>query len=145
MLNLDLSNAKESSFGIIPQGEYNIVVDEAEIKETKSGTGEYINCKLKITDGEYEGKFLFTMFNIKNQNQKAVEIGLGQLKTFMGCAGLDKTILKNAHDLLGAKAVAVVKHKTDDYGEKAVVSYFKPFSMAAKISGELAKEKDLPF
>lgn len=145
MLNLDLSNVKEQSFGIIPQGTYPVIVDDAEVKETKDGTGEYINLKLKVIEGEGTGKFIFTMFNIKNKNQKAVDIGLGQLKSFLSCIGVDNTKLSDVTTLVGYKAMAVIKHKKDDYtgGEKAVVSYFKPYEKVAMAT--LTKGEDIPF
>jgi len=141
-LNLDFTGVKESGFGTMPEGEYPVIVDNAEIKETRDGTGQYINCKLKVTHGEFAGRFLFTMFNIKNKNVQAVEIGLSQLKTFRRIAGISANTMTDVLELVGHKANAMVKIKTDSYGEKNVVSYFKPFKALA------AKEKeqnDLPF
>lgn len=146
MLNLDLSNAKESSFGVIPEGQYSVVCETAEIKDTKSGTGQYINCKFKILDTNQVGKYLFTMFNIANENQKAVEIGLGQLKNLLTVAGRDANKLQNVTDLEGIQATAVVKNKTDSYGEKAVISYFKPLKEGAAIFSDVSKNnEEVPF
>lgn len=125
---LDLSEVKvESNFKAIPAGTYTVILDDCEVKQTKSGTGEYINCKFKIIGGEYDDKILYHMFNIKNENQEAVKIGLSQLRTFMECAGIKDLKLKSVVELVGYKAMATVKNKTDSYGEKAVISYFKPF------------------
>jgi hypothetical protein len=126
---LDLTNAKEQSFETIPAGEYTLFSYEVMIKETRSGTGEYIQVKFKITTGEQEGRFIYHTFNIKNDNQKAVEIGLGQLKTFMKLAGMkDLNKLTDVNELGGHTINAVVKIKKDDeYGDKAVISYFKPY------------------
>ena len=126
MFNLDLTNVKENSFEPIPSGTYYVICDESEVKTTKDGTGEYINIKFKILSGEHEGRAVFNMFNIKNKNEKAVNIGIGQLKTFMKCAGETNMILKSPLDLIGLRCDAVVKVKTDEYGDKAVISYFKP-------------------
>ena len=127
-MNIDLTDVKESSFALIPNGEYSVMMDDCSIKETKSGTGEYINAKFRIMNGAYEGRWLFHMFNIKNENAKATEIGLGQLKTFMRCAGVKEFKLTDVLDLLSLKCNAVVKTRTDDYGEKNVISYFKPLA-----------------
>lgn len=125
-LNLDLTNTKENSFSPIPAGTYEVVVDECEVKETKSQTGEYINTKFKVVGGDHDDRVLWHMFNIKNDNAKAVEIGLGQLKSFMKCAGLTNFNLKDVNDLQGLHATAIVKIRVDEYGEKNVISYFKP-------------------
>ena len=146
MFNLDLSGVKSSSFSPIPEGTYNLMVDEADVKDTKAGTGQYINCKMKIVGGEYDGRFIFTTFNFKNDNAKAVEIGLQQLKNFMECAGMTDFALKNVVDLVGHKAGAVIKIKSDSYGDKNVVSYYKPLSKeVVATKGKARDGTDVPF
>jgi len=127
MFNLDLTDTKESTgFAPITPGTYFLIMDTCEVKDTKSGTGSYINAKFKILEGPAEGRFLFHMFNIKNENEKATEIGLGQLKSFMKCAGSQDFKLTNVLDLIGLRCDAVIKTRSDDYGDKSVISYFKP-------------------
>ena len=139
---LDLSNVTIES-DILPNGDYAVVVEEALVKETKDGTGEYIRAKLKVIEGERKGKVLFQMFNIKNKNSEAVRIGHQQLKAFMKAAGFSSFVIKSATDLEGAKTVAVVKSKTDDYGEKNIVSYFKEYK-SSPTQGDFAGS-DVPF
>jgi hypothetical protein len=141
MLNINFEGVKESGFSPIPAGEYSVISDSAEIKDTRDGTGQYINMKLKILGGEYDGRTLFTMFNIKNQNVKAVEIGLSQLKTFCKVSGRGDKPLTDVVSLVGFKVNAVCKVKTDSYGDKTVVSYFKPFSQTE----DKPKNEGLPF
>lgn len=145
MLNLDLTDVKEQSFGLLPDGIYTIMVDEAEVKQTKSGDGEYINCKFKVIAGEYEGRFLFKMFNIKNANPKAVEIGLGEIKSFMRCANCKDFNLKNAIDLIGLKCNATVKTRSDSYGYKNVIAYFRPLDVSESVAKAPTKSDDIPF
>lgn len=131
MLNLDLTNTPEpKGFSPIEPGQYTVVVDEAEVKETKAGNGSYINVKFKI-DGT--NRSIFHSFNIRNPNQQAVEIGLGQLKAFLKCAGWTDLKLSDVGMLLGCRADAVVKIKNDPtYGEKSVISYFRPTASAGE-------------
>lgn len=144
--NLNLDAVKESTFEPIPPGQYVVQLAEAAIKETKSMTGEYINAKYLIVEGPSEGRSLFHMFNIKNDNPKAVEIGLSQLKSFMKCAGKTTFNLSSVSDLLGLKAIAVVKTRTDDFGEKSVISFFKPVGSPATTAAEAkAKSGKSPF
>jgi hypothetical protein len=143
MLNLDLSQVKESGPSIVPTGSYDVVCDDAVVKDTKSGGGQYINAKFRIVGGEYDGRTLFNMFNIANQNPKAVEIGLSQLKSFMKAAGVTDLKLNSVLDLVGLRALAVVKVKTDDFGEKSTISYFKPLSKDSKSQDDVIKETGL--
>jgi hypothetical protein len=132
-LNIVFDGVEEAGFGLLPNGEYTVIVDSAVIKETKDGQGEFINMKLKVTEGNHSGRFLFTMFNIKNKNPEAVKIGMGSLKTFCKVSGRGDKPLTDVNDLVGHIAVAVVKTKTDDYGEKNAVSYFKARSKASEV------------
>ena len=126
---LDLSQVEETGggFDLLPQGKYLVQVAEAEVKETKAGTGEYINVQFEVLQpAEYEGRKLWELFNIKNPSARAVEIGLGQLKHFLRVAGHpDPAKLGSVDDLVGLKALARVKVKSDaTYGESNVVSAF---------------------
>ena len=126
---LDLTEVKTGGFELLPEGSYLLVADEAVVKQTKSGTGEYVSVSFKVVGGHYAGRTIFHMFNIKNENPKAVEIGLQQLKTFLKCAGKSDTVLSSVTDLLGLKSGAVVKIRVDaQYGDKNVISYFKPMA-----------------
>lgn len=127
---LNLSDVKLES-ELLEPGTYDVVISEATVKSTKDGSGEYINAKMKVFTGEREGKTIYTMFNIKNQNQQAVDIGKKQLKGLLLAAGKDGNSLKSVGELVGIKVAAVVKTKSDSFGDKNIVSYFKPLSAKA--------------
>jgi hypothetical protein len=145
---LDLSNVKEDmNFEILPVGSYVVTCENAELKENKAGDGSYISCTFKIIEGNYEGRKVFHHFNIKNKSVKCVEIGLGQLKTFLRLSGKDPNSLDGPHYLEGCVAVAVVKHQAakDGYDAKAVVSYFKPHENGANLSTGFKADDSIPF
>lgn len=124
---LDLTNVEEVSFDLLPTGEYPVRVVEAEIKDTKAGTGQYINVQLEVIGDSYTGRKLFHAFNIKNPNAKAVQIGLGQLKSMLTKANSKKLKLDSPNDLLNLEFVAVVKIQKgrDGYDDQNQVSAFK--------------------
>jgi len=124
--NLDLSLVKENEKKTLPEGKYNVACTQAEVKDTKSGTGQYISAELTITDGEYKSRKIFQSFNIKNDNPKATEIGLQQLKSFLTKAKHpNPNALGSMEELSGLKCGVAVKIKSDEqWGDKAVVSYF---------------------
>jgi hypothetical protein len=127
---LDLTNTVVET-DLLVEGEYAMQVEDAEIKETKAGTGEYISVKLKVLEGTRKGKTVYHMFNIKNPNPEAVRIGHQQLKSFMMAAGFSSFVLKSASDLCGATVVARVKIKKDDtYGDKNNITGFKSYTGA---------------
>lgn len=122
MLGIDLSDVVEG--GVLAAGEYVVTCTDAEVRETKLGTGEYIKCVFETEDGAK----IFHMFNIKNENAKAVEIGMGQLKTFLRVAGKkDPNKVEAAGELLGLRCQVKtkVREAQGEYGPQAVITSFK--------------------
>jgi hypothetical protein len=124
----DLSTVKATGTqDVLPAGAYDVAATNAEVKETKNGTGKYIQVEFKVKSGEHEGRKLWTNFNVENSNPQAVTIGLGQLKAFLIAAKYpNPEKLSSVTDICGLSVTVKTKIKTDDvYGDKAEVSYFK--------------------
>lgn len=108
--------AADDDFIALPAGDYPVSVTEAELKDTKSGTGQYIKMKLYVTDGEKSGRVLFSNLNIRNQNEIAEKIGKQQMGHVMRALGL-KT-LSDTDQLIGGNMIVKVKVKKDEqYGD----------------------------
>lgn len=92
MSNLQGFDANEiepqGSFDPIPAGWYTVMIVASEMKTTKNGSGEYLQLRLDIIDGEYEGRVLFDRLNLRNQNQTAVEIAQRQLSAICRAVGV---------------------------------------------------------
>ena len=83
-LNMDLTNVKEESkFKVLPVGNYDLVIESAIIKANSSKTGFYINVKYKVISEEGKGVTILDIINIKNDSEKAVEIGQKRLKRML--------------------------------------------------------------
>jgi hypothetical protein len=70
-------------FTPIPVGDYKAVITDSEVKATKAGDGQYLNMKVEIIEGEYQGRILFVILNLWNPNPKAVEIANRELATIV--------------------------------------------------------------
>lgn len=123
----DLTNVEASSFDTVPAGTYNVALEQAELVDTKSGTGQMIKATFTITGGDHKGRKLFHNFNVKNQNEKAQAIGLQQLKAMLTAAGWKDFKFDSVTKLEGTKAAAVVRiEKSEQYGEQNRIAAFKP-------------------
>lgn len=120
---LDLTNVKEEG-ALLPVGSYTVSAVKADLKDTKNGLGQYINLKFAIVGGDFSGRNLFHMFNIKNENAQAVSIGLSQLKSFMLAAGAKSFVLDSVTQLEGLCCKASVKQKSDSFGDKNIITGF---------------------
>lgn len=131
--NLDLTNVEVGNFDVIPAGEYVAQIQKSELVDTKDGTGKYIKTSWKITDQVQNGRVFFSNFNIMNKSDKAVQIGMAQLKSLLMCAGSQGFVLKDPADLVGLECLVKLKIRTSDqYGDQNEVASFKKANSAVK-------------
>lgn len=86
--NIDTVQPATDSYEPIPKGIYKMIFTSAEIADTKRGGGKVLKATASIADGEFEGRLIFTNFNIQNPNPIAHEIGRGQLSSAGKAMGL---------------------------------------------------------
>lgn len=125
---LDLTDVQATG-GPVPAGNYNVVVEKAEVSPTKTG-GEMIKVQLKILVGDQAGRSIFDQFNIKNANPQAVQIGLGQLKGMLKAFGMpNPNQLNSCTELVGLKGTVSVKiEESPGYDPQARVKAYKPLA-----------------
>lgn len=109
-INLD-PNVKESGdFEVVPEGKYPVVIINDELKDTKAGTGKYLEITLQINKGEYRGTELTDRLNIQNPSGEAVRIGQGTLKRICSVCNVPFPI-QDTRKLYGRPMTAKVKIK----------------------------------
>lgn len=133
---LDLSNVSEQGTPV-PDGAYNVVVEKAELADTRSG-GKMIKVQLSVIDGPHANRKIFNQFNIDNANAQAVQIGLGQLKGMMKAFGHpNPNKLTSTQELVGLKGVARVKVEEDPgYGPQARIKSYAALAGSGPVTGQ---------
>lgn len=136
----DLSDVKEEGKReLIPTGIYKLAVMDAELKDSKNG-GQYIKVKMKVLGGENDGRFVWTNFNVVNQNEKAANIGKAQLKRLMVQGGKENPeVLSHVSELQGLVVMAEITEAggNNGYGPSNHVSKFTAV--------DKSDSEDLPF
>ena len=147
--SVDALPVSERNFEPLPAGWYTAVVNGAEIKNTKAGTGQYIAVRYDITGPTHQGRVVFGNLNIKNPNPKAEEIGRQQFGDLMRSCGLAK--VNDTDQLIGGNLSIKLEVKTGDYAGNeikgfkstgsapAAVAPFKPVGPSAAATGAPAK------
>ena len=73
--NFDASTIEpSSSYDPIPAGWYQAIISNSEMKPTRDGYGEYLSLTLQVIEGQYANRLVFARLNLKNANDKAVDI-----------------------------------------------------------------------
>ena len=131
--NIDANDLPEETGGDydpLPAGEYSVTISDATLQDTKSGTGTYIKMKLTVTGPTHEGRVLFSNLNIKNDSQKAEEIGRQQLGSVMRAIGLPS--LSDTDQLIGGTmGVKVSIRQSEQYGPQNEVKAYKSIGGSA--------------
>jgi len=118
---------EQGGFDPIPAGDYHLVVSESELKDTKSGTGQYIWLKMSVVGPTHQGRILFANLNIRNPNPKAEDIGRQQLGSVLRAIGVAS--LTDTDQLIGGNMTCKVTVKNDPtYGPGNEVKSFKAVS-----------------
>ena len=112
-------------FEPVPAGWYSVDIKAADVKQTKSGTGEYIKLQLAITGPTHAGRVVFCNLNVRNANPDAEKIGRAQMGDVMRSTGI--TRLTDTDQLINKtlSAKLSVKAATADYPASNDVKGFK--------------------
>lgn len=115
MANLGMQfNANEvepasGGFEVIPAGKYTVQIVNSEMRETKSGNGQFLWLEMAIMDGPHANKRLFERLNLVNPNDRAVEIAQRTLSAL--CHATGQMSVSDSEQLHNRSIVANVKVK----------------------------------
>lgn len=143
-LNFDASQVKPAEgFDTIPAGWYKAIIDQSEMRPTKSGTGLRLNLRFNVIEGQYAGRKIFVGLNLQNENEKAVEIALGQLSAIAHAVGVIQVAdSQQLHNLPMFIKVKIVKDKDGQYEDKNDINTWKnvndPMAIAAAMPAPAA-------
>lgn len=84
----DASKIEPSNFDALPPGDYPCLIEKLEEKKTKDGLGLLVSVRLKVVEGKYKNRTVFSNINLKNKSETAQAIGRGQLSALCRAAGV---------------------------------------------------------
>lgn len=154
-------SAPVSEYAVLPEGEYHVQLVDCELKETKAGTGHYLNCRFDVCKGDATGRVLWMAINVNNPNPRATGIGIGQLRDLSYAAKKEVWYEKlkscqtwvdaeqHLNSLFNTVANIPVKakvkvEKSDKYGDKNIIKGFKVADTIVPGVGKSPK-KESPF
>ena len=128
-----------ADFEAIPAGKYLAAITESEMKETKAGTGSYLQLTFTILEGEYKNRILWARLNLNNPNATAVKIARAELSAICHAVGVmsprDSVELHNLPLLITAKC-----KKREDTGE--IVNELKGYARKEAATGQPQQATD---
>jgi len=129
-----------SRFEPLPRGDYECIVIDTTIKDTKAGTGQYIEVTLQVVDGPASGRRLWDRLNISNPSKQAEAIAKEQLDRLCDAVGLTHKMqqTEQLHDVPIMVSVDIdrkdeTRNRIDSYSKLSGGTSSKPApSVAAK-------------
>lgn len=110
-LNFDATTVEpQKNFTLLPPGRYVCKIVDSEMKPTKDGTGQYLQLKHEVIDGEHAGVAFTNNLNLENANPQTVEIAYRTLSTI--CHHIGKTKIKDSKELHNQPIVVTLAVKS---------------------------------
>ena len=94
--DIDVSDQR-TTYDVIPEDHYKAVIIESEMKQTKAGTGAYLNLKFEVIESQYAGKWIFARLNLENKSTQTVEIAQKELANI--CRAIGKKAIVDSEEL----------------------------------------------
>ena len=126
--SFDPGTQEGTSFNVVPVGTYVAQVTDACVMQPQSGDGYYVKLTWQITEGEYEGRYVWQNITFLHSKTQAVTIGRQQFKDLCIATGIseqvtDVEIFKYIPCRL---KVGIEKDKQGVYSDKNRVSRILP-------------------
>lgn len=117
-----------ANFDPIPEGDYEFLIIEADVVDTKDSTGKMLTFTAEVMDGEMKGRKVWGRLNIVNKSAQAQKIGREQLSKLVLATAIDGAF-SNSDQLLHQTFWGRVKLRTykGNDGSDKVSNEFKDF------------------
>ena len=65
----DIGASTNTKYPPIPEGDYQAVITDSDVRKTKAGDGKYVLLTFEIiSSSQYEGRRIWMIYNVKNKN-----------------------------------------------------------------------------
>lgn len=142
--NAEEVEASTSDFDPIPAGWYPAIINSSEMKPTKDGYGEYLALTFQIVEGQYTNRLVFARLNLKNANEKAVQIARQDLAGICRATGImQPSSSQEFHDIPMMIKIKIRPAK-DGYDARNDICGYKSYSDDAPVAPTKQPTKPTP-
>jgi hypothetical protein len=124
--SFDLDVEEKQQIDTLPEGWYDAMIENVEVRTTKSGTGAYFAVTYNIVGNNYANRKVWGNVTYKNPNATAETIGRKQLSKMSAAGGLT-SLPSDTDELIGlTMSIKVgVTPATDQYAARNEVKDWK--------------------
>lgn len=123
-INFDATSytPQERSYGVIPPGKYQTVINATDVKKTKAGDGEYLEIEFQITGDQFGGRKVWERLNINNPNKKAEDIARERLAAL--CQAVNIPHLTDSDQLVDCMVVLALEIDRKEPDRNRIVGFY---------------------
>lgn len=121
---------QQRSYDPLPAGEYELMVVRSELKDTQSGTGQFIKLEMHVVSGDHAGRRVWENLNISNPNKQAEDIAQQQLASL--CLAVGVKNLEDTEQLHDRPFIASIAIDRKDPTRNRVMGYKSATAASAK-------------
>jgi hypothetical protein len=108
--SVQLQDRPSTQYGPLPAGNYEMMIVRSATKQTKAGTGSYLELEMQVLSGEHTGRRHWERLNLNSPSLQAVKIAEEQLARLCIALGVDEvTDSEELHDLPFIAEIAIDK------------------------------------
>jgi hypothetical protein len=117
----------------VPAGLYLAEIIASEMRPTTKGSGSYLLLTFRITDGEHQGRLLWTLLNLVNVSPRAVQFARAELAAIYEAVDV---VRPNDSEELHHRPllITVTQRRRSDTGE--VINDIKGYSRLPATNGQ---------
>lgn len=104
----DLSEEEVNGYFRMPDGNYNAVIDDLEITESKNGNPMFV-LSFKITDGEYKDQIHKQFIMLSANNEDQLRRNINRYATTIKKLGVDTTAVKDMSETFDKISIGLNK------------------------------------
>ena len=133
-----------ANFDPLPKGDYTAMIIASDVKETKAGTGRYVELTLEVSEGQFARRRIWDRLNVNNPDVETEKRARGQLKAVSdACHIAQLNSTEQLHDIPLKLSLGLDRRdptKNQVYGYTSIKAGFEISKPAAK-AAEPAKSK----
>jgi len=145
------------SFDLIEPGDYRAIIIDADWKDNAAKTGKYLKIQFELTDSTVQGRYLWSILNLKHTNETAVGIACSEMVSIQDAIGVDIVFETDKDDEMHALGQALLHkrllvtvgvEKRKDTGEmQNRIKAYAGLESGSKAAGKFTPtgDDDLPF
>ncbi|AVJ51803.1 hypothetical protein Vid5_gp48 [Pantoea phage vB_PagS_Vid5] len=135
--SFNAANVEPSDASIVfPAGWYKGQIDQSEMKATRDGKGRYLELRVSLIDGKFNGKKTYIRLNVENANAETREYAFKDLSAI--CHAIGVMQFEDTQQLHGRPLLVKLKVRpaSGDYDASNDVNGFKPVTENIKLCDE---------